>query len=95
MSAPRRIFAWRYHPDNQVPRALGAWDARKSHRTKDDVDYIRADIAGRLRSALQRIADLDPDSESYAERIDAIARDALEALDGKPYVSIFDKTEVE
>lgn len=91
MSAPKRIFAWRYHPDNQVPRALGAWDARKSQRTKDDIDYVRADLAGKLRSALRRISDLDPRTEAYAEHVDAIARDALEAFDGKPHVSIFDR----
>ena len=85
MSAPKRIFAWRYHPDNEVPRALGAWDSRRGQKTKDDVDYVRADIAGQLRSALRMIVESDQGKSGQ------IARAALEKYDGRPYVSIFDK----
>lgn len=87
MSAPKRIFAWRYHPDNELPRALGAWDSRKGERSKDDVDYVRADIAGHLRSALRMIVDTDQGKSGQ------IARAALEKYDGKPYRTIFDKME--
>jgi hypothetical protein len=97
MSAPRKIYAWRYHPDNSQPRARGAWDTRTSLKTRNDVDYVRADLAGALRSALRQIVDLGGahGSADYARRADQIARKALERFDGEEYLSMLDRVKKE
>ena len=79
MSMPKKIFAYRWHEDNQENRARGAWDDRLSEVLKSDTLYVRSDEYDRLAAALVKIIDLGGayGSRDYAERADKIARTAL------------------
>lgn len=77
---PKRIYAFRYHPDNQRDRSRGAWDDRKSLILKDDVAYIRADEARAWEElALSNAAAAQSHVERWA-RAEAALRLALPAL---------------